>query len=73
MAHFGRHDVTYCALDNELTPPLANLANNPHVAPTMITVDHEHDDDAKNVFIYKVPKNKGNFIIGRYIILFVPL
>ncbi|KAJ0183714.1 hypothetical protein K1T71_000137 [Dendrolimus kikuchii] len=61
MAHFGRRDVTYCALDNESTPPLASLADNPNAAPTMITVDHEHDDDAKNVFIYKVPKNKGGW------------
>lgn len=55
MAHF-RRDITYSALDNELTPPLARSAEN---TPTMITLDQEHDD-ATNVIIHKVPQTKGN-------------
>lgn len=58
MAHFGKRDVTYSALDNELTPPLAGLAGTTNAAPTFITLDHEHED-ANNVIIHKVPKNKG--------------
>lgn len=59
MAHFGRRDVTYSALDNELTPPLAALAETTNAAPTFVTLDHEHED-ANNVIIHKVPKHKGN-------------
>lgn len=61
MAHFGKRDVTYSALNNELTPPLAGLiglAETTNAAPTIITLDHEHED-ANNVIIHKVPKNKG--------------
>lgn len=58
MAHYGRREVTYSALNNELTPPLASLAESTNAAPTMITLDHEHED-ATNVIIHKVPKNKG--------------
>ncbi|XP_047543440.1 autophagy-related protein 9A [Vanessa atalanta] len=53
MAHF-RRDITYSALDNELTPPLGRSAE---VTPTMITLDQEHDD-ATNVIIHKVPQTK---------------
>ncbi|XP_075990508.1 autophagy-related protein 9 [Anticarsia gemmatalis] len=60
MAHFGKRDVTYSALDNELTPPLAGLAESTNAAPTMITLDHEHED-ANKVIIHKVPKNKGGW------------
>ncbi|KAH9630330.1 hypothetical protein HF086_004463 [Spodoptera exigua] len=60
MAHFGKRDVTYSALDNELTPPLAALAETTNAAPTFITLDHEHED-ANNVIIHKVPKNKGGW------------
>ncbi|XP_045458168.1 autophagy-related protein 9A [Melitaea cinxia] len=56
MAHF-RRDITYSALDNELTPPLARSAEN---TPTMITLDQEHDD-ATNVIIHKVPQTKGGW------------
>lgn len=59
MAHFGKRDVTYSALDNDVTPPLAGLAESTtNAAPTMITLDHEHED-ANKVIIHKVPKNKG--------------
>ena len=61
MAHFGKRDITYSALDNELTPPLAGLAGlaeTTNAAPTFITLDHEHED-ANNVIIHKVPKTKG--------------
>lgn len=57
MAHFTRRDVTYDALNNDFTPPLASLAEHPN-APTMITLDHEHEDST-NVIIHKVPKTKG--------------
>ncbi|KAJ8737382.1 hypothetical protein PYW07_000653 [Mythimna separata] len=60
MAHFGKRDVTYSALDNELTPPLAALAETTNAAPTFVTLDHEHED-ANNVIIHKVPKNKGGW------------
>ncbi|XP_026730706.1 autophagy-related protein 9A, partial [Trichoplusia ni] len=60
MAHFGKRDVTYSALNNELTPPLAGLADITNAAPTIITLDHEHED-ANNVIIHKVPKNKGGW------------
>lgn len=52
-----RRDITYSALNNELTPPLARSAENINT-PTMITLDHEHDD-ATNVIIHKVPQTKG--------------
>lgn len=58
MAHFGKRDVSYSALDNELTPPLAALTVTTNAVPTFITMDHEHED-ANNVIIHKVPKNKG--------------
>ncbi|KAG6452218.1 hypothetical protein O3G_MSEX007496 [Manduca sexta] len=60
MAHFGRRDVTYNTLNNELTPPLAGLAENVNAAPTMITLDHEHEDTT-NVIIHKVPKKKDGW------------
>lgn len=60
MAHFGRRGVTYSALNNEVTPPLAGLVENPNAAPAMVTLDHEHEDTT-NVIIHKVPKNKGMF------------
>ncbi|XP_053623905.1 autophagy-related protein 9A [Plodia interpunctella] len=60
MALYGRRDVTYSALNNELTPPLANLAESSAAAPTLITLDHEHEDTT-NVIIHKVPKNKGGW------------
>ncbi|KAL4717803.1 hypothetical protein ACJJTC_000952 [Scirpophaga incertulas] len=57
MTQYNRRGVTYSALNNELTPPLAGLAENINAAPTMITLDHEHEDTT-NVIIHKVPKNK---------------
>lgn len=57
MAYFGRRDITYSALDNDLTPPLGRRVET-IAAPTMITLDHEHED-ANKVIIHKVPKNKG--------------
>ncbi|CAB3225106.1 unnamed protein product [Arctia plantaginis] len=60
MAHFGRRDITYSALDNELTPPLGRRVETTIAAPTMITLDHEHED-ANKVIIHKVPKNKGGW------------
>ncbi|CAH0745938.1 unnamed protein product [Diatraea saccharalis] len=62
MAQFGRRGVTYSALNNELTPPLAGLVENINAAPTMITLDHEHEDATiGNFVIHKVPKNKGGW------------
>nr|QNO58549.1 autophagy-related protein 9 [Heortia vitessoides] len=61
MPQFARRGVTtYSALNNELTPPLGGLAENINAAPTVITLDHEHED-ATNVIIHKVPKNKGKW------------
>ncbi|XP_063546462.1 autophagy-related protein 9A [Cydia strobilella] len=60
MAHFSRRDTTYSALDNETSPPLAYLADSTNAAPMMLTLDHEHED-ATNVIIHKVPKNKGGW------------
>ncbi|XP_063837783.1 autophagy-related protein 9A [Ostrinia nubilalis] len=60
MAHFGRRGVTYSALNNEVTPPLASLAETPHALPAMVTLDHEHEDTT-NVIIHKVPKTKGGW------------
>ncbi|XP_072931168.1 autophagy-related protein 9A [Epargyreus clarus] len=57
MAHFSRRDITYSALNNELTPPMGRAVEPMNAAPTMITLDHEHDDST-NVIIHKVPKNK---------------
>lgn len=59
MTQFNRRDITYSALNNELTPPLGRSVQNANAAPTMITLDHEHDDST-NVIIHKVPKTKGN-------------
>lgn len=60
MSHFSRRDVayTYSALNNEPTPPLGMLVDHANAAPTLIALDHEHED-ANNVIIHKVPKNKG--------------
>lgn len=59
MAHFkGRDVASYRTLNNELTPPLASLAETPAGAHTMISLDHEHEDTT-NVIIHKVPKTKG--------------
>ncbi|XP_039764035.1 autophagy-related protein 9A [Pararge aegeria] len=58
MTHY-RRDITYSALDNELTPPLARSAENTN-SPTMITLDQEHDDTT-NVIIHKVPQTKGGW------------
>lgn len=52
-----RRDITYSALNNELTPPLPRFGENINT-PTMITLDQEHDD-ATNVIIHKVPQTKG--------------
>ncbi|XP_026757387.1 autophagy-related protein 9A [Galleria mellonella] len=60
MAYYGRRDVMYSALNNELTPPLASLAESTTTAPTLITMDHEHEDST-NVIIHKVPKTKGGW------------
>lgn len=65
MAHFSRRHDTYRALNNELTPPLASLAEHGNAAPTMITLDHEHED-ATNVIIHKVPKTKGKHCQNDY-------
>lgn len=59
MDHFRRDVVTYSALDNEMVPPLGRSSDNQNAAPTMITLDHEHDDNT-NVIIHKVPQTKGN-------------
>lgn len=59
MTHFkGRDVATYRTLNNEMTTPLASLAETPTGAPTMISLDHEHEDTT-NVIIHKVPKTKG--------------
>ncbi|XP_049886330.1 autophagy-related protein 9A [Pectinophora gossypiella] len=63
MAQFSvRRDVTttYMALNNETTPPLASMTEDSAAAPTMITLDHEHED-ATNVIIHKVPQTKGGW------------
>ncbi|KOB66422.1 putative APG9 autophagy 9-like 1, partial [Operophtera brumata] len=61
MSHFSRRDVayTYSALNNESTPPLGR-ADPANAAPTLISLDHEHED-ANNVIIHEVPKNKGGW------------
>lgn len=56
MDNFARRGVTYQSLNNEV-----NRTENPNAAPTMITLDHEHEDTT-NVIIHKVPKNKGNLL-----------
>ncbi|XP_014366292.2 autophagy-related protein 9A [Papilio machaon] len=60
MAQYNRRDITYSALNNELTPPLGRSAQDANATPTMITLDHEHDDTT-NVIIHKVPKTKGGW------------
>ncbi|KAI8430688.1 hypothetical protein MSG28_000879 [Choristoneura fumiferana] len=59
MTYFNRRD-NYRALSNEPTPPLRNLVESANAAPMMLTLDHEHED-ATNVIIHKVPKNKGGW------------
>ncbi|XP_038216287.1 autophagy-related protein 9A [Zerene cesonia] len=59
MTHF-RRDITYSALNNELVPPLAASAENANASPTVISLDHEHDDST-NVIIHKVPQTKGGW------------
>lgn len=61
MTYFNRRD-NYRALSNEPAPPLRNLVESDNVAPMMLTLDHEHED-ATNVIIHKVPKNKGKHAV----------
>lgn len=58
MANFSRRDVSYSALNNESSPPLRNLIFSTNAAPTLISLEHEHEDSTK-VIIHQVPQNKG--------------
>lgn len=58
MAYFGRRDVTYSALSNEITPPLGGLADNVNITSPKGSVDADHEDYSK-VIIHEVPKTKG--------------
>ncbi|XP_059059836.1 autophagy-related protein 9A [Achroia grisella] len=60
MAYYGRRDVMYSALNNEVTPPLASLAETTTAMPTLLTMEHEHEDST-NVIIHKVPETKGGW------------
>lgn len=64
MAHFGRRDINYSALNNESSSLAHLLPPEPTTAsPTLISLEPEHED-ATNVIIHTVPQTKGMYSVS---------